>query len=131
LLFCQAQMQTWCLAICACFPGHHLQPRLVERLKQQTGLYCVNQNVTRITIFNGSESGFQAAAGAPSAEGRCSDGLRWLVQRLLQPLGGVFCKPAPPAFTPPFHFQSKDQHQPRLLQLFFSNIYLLLLYPGR
>lgn len=36
------------------------------------------------------------------------------MQRLLQPLGGVFCKPAPSAFTTPFHFQSKDQLQTRL-----------------
>lgn len=45
-------------------------------------------------------------------------GGRWLVQRLLQPLGGVFCKSGPSAFTTPFHFQSKDQLQSRLLQLF-------------
>lgn len=41
------------------------------------------------------------------------------MQRLLQPLGGVFCKPTPSAFATPFHFQSKDQLQTRLLQLFF------------
>lgn len=42
---------------------------------------------------------------------------RWLVQRLLQPLGGVLCKPAL-AFSAPFHSQWHQQLQTRLLQLF-------------
>lgn len=39
------------------------------------------------------------------------------MQRLLQPLGGVICKPAL-AFTAPFHSRCHQQLQTRLLQLF-------------
>lgn len=113
--------------------AHHTPLAAKACRESKTGgkkVYCINQSLCIHYHLYSLQGGFSMQLQQLLQKGRwwCSDGrCRWPVQKLRQPLGGAFCKPAPAFTTPFFIFKARNSSKPGSCSHFFQHLPIITL----